>query len=62
MVAPRERISALRKRLFQVVRDVQRDFGREQDAQPAPEHERWALTMTFTPILRLKRSGSVDRR
>jgi DNA-binding transcriptional ArsR family regulator len=62
MVAPRERISALRKRLFQVVRDVQRDFGREEDAQPAPEHERWALTMTFTPILRLKRSGSVDRR
>jgi DNA-binding transcriptional ArsR family regulator len=61
MVAPRDRVSALRKRLFQVIRDVQRDFGREHDAQPNPEDERWALTMTFTPILRVKQRGSVDR-
>ena len=54
MIAPRERIGALRKRVSQVVRDLQRDFSSEQDAQPSPEDERWALTMTFTPILRGK--------
>jgi DNA-binding transcriptional ArsR family regulator len=61
MVAPRERIGALRKRLSQVLRDVQRDFGREEDAQPAAGDEHWALTMTFTPILLGKRRGSADR-
>jgi DNA-binding transcriptional ArsR family regulator len=61
MVAPRERIGAFRKRLSQVVRDLQRDFASEQDTLPAPEDERWALTMTFTPILRGRRLAVGDR-
>jgi DNA-binding transcriptional ArsR family regulator len=60
LVAPRERMGALRQRLFQVVRDVQREFAHEEDAESTSEHERWALTMTFTPILRGKRRGVVD--
>lgn len=61
LVAPRERMRALRRRLSQVVRDVQRDFASEEDAPTTSEHERWALTMTFTPILRGKQRGPVGR-
>lgn len=48
VVAPRRQIAAFKKRLSQVLRDVQQEFD-SQDAQPARGDERWALTMIFTP-------------
>jgi DNA-binding transcriptional ArsR family regulator len=64
VIAPREKVAALRTRLCQVLLDVQREFSPEkhgENARVAPEDERWALTLTFTPILRGERRGSVDR-
>lgn len=50
IVAPRARITEVRRRLYEVVQDVQREFAGEQDSELPPDQERWALTMTFTPI------------
>ena len=52
ILAPRERIGELKTRLRQMVRDLQREVVGEDGAEPAPKHERWALTLTFTPLLR----------
>jgi len=57
-------ITAVRKRVSQVLADLQREFGpgkNGHDASPKPEDDRWALTLTFTPIL-LGERGARDAR
>ena len=51
IVAPRGTIAAIRKRVTHLFADVQREFAATGEARAAPGDERWALTMTFTPIL-----------
>lgn len=58
IVAPRERIGELKKRLRRMMEEVQREFGGQEEAEPAPEHDRWALTMSFTPIVSGRGRGS----
>lgn len=44
-------IAAVRKRVSRVLADVQREFATKDAQQVGPDDERWALTMTFAPIL-----------
>jgi len=44
-------IDRVRRRVSQVLADVQREFGTTSAPKVRPDDERWALTMTFTPIL-----------
>jgi DNA-binding transcriptional ArsR family regulator len=64
IIAPREKVAAVRKRLYELLQNVQREFSperNEEDVRPAAKDEHWALTLTFTPILRGERRGSVER-
>jgi DNA-binding transcriptional ArsR family regulator len=56
IVAPRARVAELRRRLSELVAEIQRDFGIEQGEALPADQERWALTMTFTPILPRQRT------
>jgi DNA-binding transcriptional ArsR family regulator len=47
--APRERIADVRKQLYDMVKELQRDFVRLRDGD-ADTAERWALTLTFAPV------------
>jgi DNA-binding transcriptional ArsR family regulator len=59
VAAPAERIPALRKRLYEVAKEIKREFACEDADRPADEVERWALTMTFAPVApRPRRSGA----
>ena len=44
-------IAAVRRRVSQVLADIQREFGTEDAPKVGPDDERWALTMMFAPIL-----------
>jgi DNA-binding transcriptional ArsR family regulator len=52
------KIAALRKRLFDSVQAIGREFQRERGADGTPEddRERWALTLSFAPVATPKRS------
>jgi hypothetical protein len=62
IVAPRREAAALRKRVFQLLDDLQREFGAQDDARPSAGDERWAFTMTFTPLLGGKAADRHTRR
>jgi DNA-binding transcriptional ArsR family regulator len=49
VVAPRARITEVRKQLYRTVKRIQRDIGRLGDGDPETM-ERWALTLTFVPV------------
>lgn len=51
VVGSASEIAAVRRRVSQVLADVQREFGTKDAPKVGPDDERWALTMTFTPIL-----------
>jgi predicted ArsR family transcriptional regulator len=58
MVAPPARIAELRQRITHLLRDVQREFACDDEAQAAGEgHERWAMTITFADTSRGRRSS-----
>jgi len=48
VVAPADRERELRKRLYDMVQEIQREFGDETDV-PDERCERWAMTVTFAP-------------
>jgi DNA-binding transcriptional ArsR family regulator len=49
VVASRAQIAEMRKRVHSAVKDLQRDFAGLKGAEPE-EAERWALTLTFSPV------------
>jgi DNA-binding transcriptional ArsR family regulator len=54
----RSKIAALRKRLFESVQAIGREFRSESGVGDAADdgRERWALTLSFTPVATPKRS------
>lgn len=51
VVAPAARLSALRRRLFNVLKEIREEFEAEDGkASARAEVERWALTLTFVPV------------
>ena len=50
LVAPPRRINALRQRLYEVVKDVQREFESEDEGDKTDDYLRWAMTVTFAPV------------
>ena len=59
MVAPAAKERELRSRLFEFVKEVQRDFQCEDTVAPddAASYERWAMTVTFAPVTPVKRKS-----
>jgi len=58
MVAPAARERALRARIFEFVKEVQRDFSSDESAAPDDaECERWAMTVTFAPVAPVTRKA-----
>lgn len=62
IVAPPAQVAALRKRLTQLLADVQRDIAAKDEPRAAADDERWALTVTFTPILQGTRRAARSER
>jgi len=56
LAAPRERIAEVRTQLYDLVKELQREFVRVGDGD-ADAVERWAFTLTFAPL-----SGPESRR
>ena len=51
VVAPSEAMPEIRKRLYEVVQETQREYGCDPTAQGlAEDAERWALTLAFAPV------------
>jgi DNA-binding transcriptional ArsR family regulator len=50
LVAPPRQINALRQRLYAVVKDVQREFGTDDEGEKTDDYARWAMTVTFAPV------------
>lgn len=54
VVTPPERVEALRQRLYEVVKQVAREFECETEPDAPPPRdadvERWAMTMTLAPV------------
>jgi hypothetical protein len=51
VAAPAARLRELRKRLFNMLKDIREEYEAEYPkADAAPEVERWALTLTFAPV------------
>ena len=51
VVASAARLSALRRRLFNMLKEIREEFEAEdRNAGAAAEIERWALTLTFAPM------------
>jgi DNA-binding transcriptional ArsR family regulator len=57
IVAPRARVAELRERITRLFADVQREFACEDDTVVEGDDERWAMTITFAPTSRGRRSS-----
>jgi len=61
LAVPADRIPVLRKRLYEFAKDIKRELACDDDARPAKEIERWAVTMTFAPLAPRRRRGGASR-
>ena len=52
---PRRRIAEVRKRMYQAIQSMREEFGPEDDAAPAADCERWAVTLAFAPVVTPRR-------
>ena len=51
VVAPAARLNELRRRLFNMLKEIRDEFEAEdRNASAAAEVDRWALTLTFVPV------------
>lgn len=51
VVAPAAQLSVLRRRLFNMLKEIREEFeGEDPNLGAAAEVERWALTLTFAPV------------
>jgi len=59
---PRRRIADVRKRLYEAVKSMREEFGPDDDATPAADCERWAVTLAFAPVATpMKSRGPMNR-
>jgi predicted ArsR family transcriptional regulator len=63
IVAPADRLGEVRERLFNMVKEIRKEFkGEARNTESAAEVERWALTLTFAPVTASPRRRREARR